>query len=85
MEQKLSELEVELKPPKYSAYELERQRTIVRNRRFLLEMSQAALRDAPVSSSSAHITFLERECCKEEAAVLESLRELEKIEQHCDN
>ena len=56
----ISELEP-VEPPVYSAYELERQRTVVCNERLLLELSQAALRDAPVGTSSTHLAFLEQE------------------------
>ena len=76
----ISELEP-VEPPVYSAYELERQRTVVCNERLLLELSQAALRDAPVGTSSTHLAFLEQECRKAEARVRNAVRhELEIVE-----
>ena len=50
--------------------------------RLLLQLAQAELREAPVGSSVVHIAFLESECSKAEAQLLESERKLEKVEQH---
>ena len=67
---------------RYSQYELERQRSIVSNARMLTLLAQAELGDAPVGSSAVRIAFLESECSKAEARVIESERELEKVERH---
>ena len=75
----ISELAHALEPPSCSAYEVERQRTVVGNNRMLLEISQAALRDAPLGSSTAHVAFLERECRNAEAHLVESEHELERV------
>ena len=53
----ISELAHALEPPSCSAYEVERQRTVVGNNRMLLELSQAALRDAPLGSSTVRKSF----------------------------
>ena len=76
------ESELEPPPPSYSQYELERQRTVVSNARFLLQLAQDSLRDARARSSAVHIAFLESECSKAEGRVFESERALEKVEQH---
>ena len=83
LEQLIDELEseLELPAPSYSQYELERQRSIVSNARVLLQLAQAELRNAPEGSSAVRIAFLESECGKAEARVIESERELEKVEQ----
>ena len=79
----LEDLIVELEPPSYSMYEVNRQRTIVRNEKILLGLSQAALRDASlVDTSRDHLAFLKQECCKAEARVAKSVHDLNRIEQH---
>ena len=46
---------------------------------FLLALSQAALRDAPVGSSTAHLAYLERERYNAEERLAESEFELERV------
>ena len=67
-------------PPSYSAYEVERLRTIVGNNSMLLALSRAALRDAPVGSSAVHLVHLERECRNAAERLVESEHELERIQ-----
>ena len=78
----IDEIEYELEPPapSYSAYELQRQRNIVANARMLLQLAKHSLRHAR-GRTIARMAFLESECSKAKAGVLESERELEKIEQ----
>ena len=84
LKQLIDELESELEPPapSYSPYELKRQRTIVSNARMLLQLAQGALRGAGVGASIARIAFLESECSKAKAHVLECECELENVERH---
>jgi hypothetical protein len=85
LEEQISDLADGLEPPSksYSAYELKRQRTIVGNRRLLLELANHALKDAPASCSSAHLAYLTDECGRAEKSVSEALWELEQIENWC--
>ena len=84
LQQQISELESDLCSPSYSVYEIDRLRTIVRNNRQLLDLAQAALRNAPVNASSTHLAFLQQECDKAQSHVLDSVCELERVE-HASN
>ena len=84
LQQQISELESDLCSPSYSIYEIDRLRTIVRNNRVLLDLAQAALRDAPLNSSSVHLAFLQQEYDKAQSHVLDCVSELERVE-HASN
>ena len=55
------------------------------NNRMLLELSQAALRDSPLGSSTSHVAFLERQCRNAEAHLVESEHEPEKVLEYICN
>ena len=61
LEERISELAFELEPPSYSAYERDRQHTIVANCRVLLRIAQRKLHSAPANCSSAHLAYLVNE------------------------
>jgi hypothetical protein len=77
LEDELQQLVYELSPPSYCEYEIDQLRHVVDNSRVLLHLSQAALRQAPASSSGAHLAFLEHECCKAELTFAHAVRRLE--------
>ena len=87
LDEQISELVYDLEPPSepYSAYELNRQCTIVANSRVLLDMAQYELQHVPAGCSSAHLAHLKKECEKAEAEVLEAVRKLELIVKWCED
>ena len=88
LEERISELAYDLEPPPpkcYSAYEMRRQRSVVANRRVLLDMAQRELQHVPAGCSSAHLAHLKKECEKAEAEVLEAVRKLELIVKWCED